>query len=219
MSRRNTARWRARKAAAVRRIRRSFCRDISRQCRSFLSGMKTNLLIFSCSLILCFFIFLGCTTPPHPDAWNLPDSARPAILEANSWPVLSTNQYARVTDSKLDEALALLQGRSCIQLSHSQTKAMAPDLQAIHDLLLQPYLVRAVSYSVPPVLTVVRFDPEKAGILIKQFTYNGEMFWPYWRKTHNAIIAYLPKAPQAVYPLAVLGGDGVGTGEKWVDRR
>lgn len=133
--------------------------------------------------------------------------------------MLSTNQYARVVDGKIGEAILMLKDTPFIPLSSSRAKSLTPQFQAPDDPSLQPYLIRALSYSIPPLLTVVRFDSEEARIVVKQFTYNGEIFLPYWRETHNAIVAYLPKAPQAIYPLAVLGGDGIGSGENSIDTR
>lgn len=59
-------------------------------------------------------------------------------------------------------------------------------------------------------------------VLVQQFTWNGEMLMPFrWVAEPNALVVFLPRAPECVYPMAVLDGDGVfrGRDSKSLDHR
>jgi hypothetical protein len=115
----------------------------------------------------------------------------------------------------------LLQEAAFIHLDSSQVSLFAPALQAGSGGEMQPYLVRGVSY-LPPSFTVVRFDHTANSVLVQQFTWNGEMLMPFrWVAEPNALVVFLPAAPEHVYPEAVIGGDGIfrGRNGKTLDTR
>jgi hypothetical protein len=85
---------------------------------------------------------------------------------------------------------------------------------------MQPYLVRGVCYLSRPDFTIVRFDDVTGSLLIQQFKWNGEMLMPFrWVAEPNALVVFLPRPPEHVYPEAILGGDGIFRGRNKVDVR
>jgi hypothetical protein len=163
--------------------------------------------LFRTTTTCAALVFLvGCLAPPKRHAWQISEDA-PQLQGAESWQQLSTNDYVRVPDSKREYAVALLQDHSFVQLDASQLSVFAPDLSIPTG---QPHLVRGLSFSSHPDFTVVRFDAETGRLLVQQFTYNGEMVMPFrWAADPNALVVFLPRAPERVYPDAVLGGDGI----------
>lgn len=158
-------------------------------------------------------LLAGCLAPPKRHAWQAPDDELPEFRDSASWPQLSTNDYVRVSDSKIAEAVALLQDHPCVQLESSQLSSFAPDLSNHAGL---PLLVRGVSFSTKPAYTILRFDAATECLLIQQFTYDSETMMPFrWVSGPNAFVVFLPRAPEHVYPDAVLGGDSIFRGRDW----
>lgn len=156
--------------------------------------------------------------PPKRHEWQIPREDLPQVQGVDTWAQLSTNDYVRVPDSKREDAVALLQDRSFLQLEASLLSVFAPSLQARSEL--QPYLVRGVSYSTHPAYTVVRFDTPTGRLFVEQATYDGEMFMPFrWVVEPNALVVCLPQAPQHIYPYPRLGGDGIFRGRGRKDTR
>lgn len=165
---------------------------------------------------LLLSLLAGCLAPPKRHAWQISREDLSQVQGAESWPQLSTNQYVRVSDSKREDAVALLQDRPFIRLGPSQLAAVLPDQQFRPEGEGQPYLVRGVLFSSPPFFTVVRFDTPTARLLVQQFTYNGEMLMPFrWIAEPNALVVFLPRPPEHIYTDAVLGGDGIARGREW----
>ena len=99
-----------------------------------------------------------------------------------------------------------------MQLDASQLSAFAPSLS---DRLGQPYLIRGVAFSSHPSFTIVRFDADTGRLLVQQFTYDGEMMMPFrWVAEANALVVFLPRPPEHIYPDAVLGGDWIFRGRR-----
>jgi len=158
----------------------------------------------------------GCFTPPKRHAWQISRAEFPELQGAGTWPQLSTNQYARVPDALRSNAVALLAGAPLIHLDSTQVAEYAPSLHLTSWPELQPYLVRGVSYALRPSYTVVRFDVIGARLLIRQVSYDGEMLTPFrWVAEPNPLVVFLPRAPDHIYPDAVLGGDWIFRGKKW----
>jgi hypothetical protein len=162
------------------------------------------------------FLFAGCLAPPKRHAWQISRADLSQVQGSESWPQVSTNQYVRVPDSKREDAVALLKDRPFIHLGPSQLAAFAPDVSVSSEGEAQPYLVRGVLFSSPPLFTVVRFDTAKARLLVQQFTYNGEMLMPFrWVAEPNAVVVFLSRSPEHIYSDAVLGGDWIFRGRQW----
>lgn len=159
----------------------------------------------------CLALFLsGCLAPPKRHVWMIPPPAVQGMQGSASWPRLSTNQYARVPETTRSNAVALLQDTPFVRLDPTQLAAFAPALRPAAGQELQPYLVRGVSYSPRPTYTVVRFDPTGASLLVQQVSWDGEMLMPFrWVAEPNALVVFLPREPDRIYPDAVLGGDWV----------
>jgi hypothetical protein len=129
---------------------------------------------------------------------------------------MSTNDYVRIIDSRRADAVALLQEHAFVQLEASQFAEFAPALQVPSERGAQPYLVRGVSFSSPPLYTIVRHDLATGRLLVQQFTYDGEMLMPFrWVAEPNALVVILPRPPEHVYSDAVLGGDWIARGRQW----
>ena len=158
----------------------------------------------------------GCLAPPKRHAWQISREDLTRVQGADSWSQLSTNDYVRVLDSRREEAVALLQERPFLRLDPPQVAAFAPDLPVPSDHEARPYLVRGVLYSSPPLFTILRFDAATARLLVQQYTYNGEMLMPFgWVAEPNALVVFLPRPPEHIYPDAVLGGDWIARGRLW----
>jgi hypothetical protein len=122
-----------------------------------------------------------------------------------------------VPDSQRADAVALLEEHPFVQLDSSQVSIFAPGFAARTG---QPRLVRGVSFSSHPVFTIVRFDAGR--LLVQQFTWDGEMLMPFrWVAEPNALVVFLPREPEHIFPDAVLGGDWIFRGRDWktLDRR
>ena len=181
-----------------------------------MSRVKHKILI-SVGLIPLLLV-AGCFAPPKRHAWQVPPADFPKLQGAETWPQLSTNQYARVPDSTCSNAITLLQDTSFIRLDFMQTASFAPTLHLDSRQNFQPYLIRGVSFTSHPSYTVVRFDTTGARLLIQQVSYDGEMLMPFrWVAEPNAFVVLLPQAPDHIYPDAVLGGDWIFRGKKWSD--
>ena len=118
--------------------------------------------------------------------------------------------------------MALLLEHPFVRLDASQLADFAPGLSVRSESNAQPYLIRGVLFSSPPLFTVVRYDAATARLLVQQFTYDGEMLMPFrWVAEPNALVVFLPRPPEHVYPDAVLGGDWIARGRQWntLDKR
>jgi hypothetical protein len=174
--------------------------------RHYTSILRT---VIGCAALL---LLTGCLAPPKRHAWQITRQEFPELRESAAWPQLSTNDYVRVPDSQRQNAVALLQEHPFIQLGASQLSVFAPGLAARAG---QPYLVRGVSFSSRPDFTVLRFDTATGRLLVQQFTWNGEMLMPFrWVAEPNALVVFLPRSPEHIYPDAILGGDSIFRGRK-----
>ena len=166
--------------------------------------------VIGCAALL---FLAGCLAPPKRHAWQISREDSPQVRGSGAWPQLSTNDYVRVPDSKRADAVTLLQNHAFVLLDVSQLSVFAPTFSARSG---QPYLVRGVSFSSHPAYSIVRFDPATGHLLIQQFTYDGEVLMPFrWVAEPNALVVFLPRAPEHIYPDAVLGGDWIFRGRKW----
>ena len=171
---------------------------------------------------IALLLLAGCLAPPKRHAWQISREDMSQVQGADTWPQLSTNDYVRVPDSERSYAVALLREHAFVRLDPSQLALLAPDFPVRSDRTEQPYLVRGVLYSSPPLYTIVRFDPATTRLLVQQFTYNGEMVMPFrWVAQPNALVVFLRRPPEHVYPDAVLGGDWIARGGQWnrLDKR
>ena len=176
--------------------------------------------MFHCASIFrtatgCVVLLLlaGCLAPPKRHAWQITREDWPHVRDSDAWPQLSTNDYVRVPDSKREDAVTLLQNHAFVPLDVSQISVFAPGFSARPG---QPYLVRGVSFSSHPDYSIVRFDAATGRLLVQQFTYDGEVMMPFrWVAEPNALVVFLPRAPEHIYPDAVLGGDWIFRGRKW----
>jgi hypothetical protein len=161
------------------------------------------------SVIPLFAVLLaGCLAAPKKHPWQVSSERSQALLEAGTWPQLSTNVYARVQSNQLSEAIALLQNVSSIPIERERAVSLVSNLPPPSEADLHAYLVRGVSYSPYPAWTALRFDPVSGGLLVRQATWDGEMMMPVrWKAEPNAFVVFLPRAPTEVYPSAWLGGD------------
>lgn len=86
-----------------------------------------------------------------------------------------------------------------------------------------PYLVRGVSWSQPPLFSIVAYDRATLALHVQQYTYSGEIFIPGKRMSSaSPMIVILSGHLEAVFPDAILGGDriaGLSYSEKaWRER-
>lgn len=170
--------------------------------------MPPNPRSFSALLVFSGLI-AGCVAP---HAWQTSRDMSAVLTEAKHWPPLTTNLYARVQPSRMPEAILILQNSAWKSIGKEQVAAFTPTLSQPAEEEQQPYLVRGVTYGSRPIWTALRFDPPTGRLVVEQASYNGEMFTPgYTRSEPNALVVFLPKPPTAVYPNAVLGGDGIGS--------
>ena len=150
----------------------------------------------------------GCLAPPKPHPWEAKFKDSPGFTPATTWTILSTNFYVRVIDTQRTQAVAMLKDVSFVALEPSQVATLAPQFNAPTNPALRPYLVRGASYSIPPMYTVLQFDDAGSNLSVEQYTYNGEMLMPFrWVAEPDAIVTFLPRAPEHVFPGAMLGGD------------
>jgi hypothetical protein len=171
--------------------------------------------------ICCAALLLlaGCLAPPKRHSWQVSREDLPQVRDSDSWPQLSTYDYVRASDSKRQDAVALLQEHSFVPLDASQLLIFAPSLSVRTG---QAYLVRGACFSSHPSFTIIRFDGDTGRLLVQQFTYDGEMMMPFrWVAEPNALVVFLARAPEHIYPDAVLGGDWIFRGRKsnTLDRR
>lgn len=163
-------------------------------------------------------LLAGCLAPPKRHAWQISKEELTQIRDVESWPQLSTNNYARVPDSRTEDAVALLQNQAFLPLNASQLSAFAPSLSGHPGT--KPYLVRGVSYSSRPVYTIVRFESSTGTLFVQQATYNGEMVMPFrWMAEPNALVVLLSRAPEQIYSHPLLGGDWIFYGKQDSDSR
>jgi hypothetical protein len=161
------------------------------------------------SVLLVFSGLIAGCMAPH--AWQTPREMSAVLTEAKQWPQLATNLYARVEPGRMPEAISMLQDCAWRSIGKEQVATFTPTLSQPAEDQQQPYLVRGVTYSSRPVWTDLRLDPPTGRLVVKQASYNGEMLMPgYTRSEPNALVVFLSKPPAAVYPNAVLGGDGKG---------
>ncbi|MCX6855296.1 MAG: hypothetical protein NTV80_10365 [Verrucomicrobia bacterium] len=154
----------------------------------------------------------GCLAPPKRHAWQITREDFPQVRDSDSWSQLSTNDYVRVPDVQRTNAVPLLQEHSFVQLDTPQLSTFAPGLAGGTG---QAYLVRGAAFSSHPAFTIVRWDATTGRLLVQQFTYDGEMMMPSrWVAEPNALVVFLPRAPEHIYPDAVLGGDWIFRGRK-----
>jgi hypothetical protein len=160
--------------------------------------------------IVCVAGLTGCAHAKH-DTWQAPRGELSAVLkESVRWLPLSTNLYARVEDSKQPQAVSLLQDSPWRLLNKEETTSFTPNLPLPADGKLASYLVRGLSCSSHPVWTRVQFDDATGRLVVRQATWNGELFPSFlWKSEPNALVVLLPRAPAVVYPAALLGGDGI----------
>jgi hypothetical protein len=152
-------------------------------------------------------LLAGCLAAPKPHSWQISKEDLAQIQDVDTWTQLPTNEYARVQDSNMADALTLLQNRKFVALDASQLSVFAPNARDRSGTT--PYLVRGVSCNRHPVHTIVRFDVSTGRLFVQQATYDGEMIMPYhWVEEANALVAYLPRAPDQVYAHPLLGGTG-----------
>lgn len=164
-------------------------------------------------------LLAGCFAPSKRHAWQISREDLPQVRDSDIWRQLSTNDYVRVPDSKRPDAVALLQEHSFVPLDASQLSIFAPSL-LVHTG--QAHLVRGACFSSHPSFTIVRFDTDTGRLLVQQFTYDGEIMMPFrWVAEPNALVVFLPRTPEHIYPDAVLGGDWIFRGRKsnTLDRR
>ena len=160
----------------------------------------------------------GCLSPKHHE-WEVTSHDEAVLREAADWPQLPANRYVRVPDDRRDEAVALLQERSCRPIDSTLLNRLVPDPPFVPEKGSQAYLVRGATFSWHPVRTVVRFDEPSGQLLVQQFTHNGEMALPIrWTAEPNAIVVISARPIRRVYVQAVLGGDlqtaAVGAGQQ-----
>ena len=161
-------------------------------------------------MVLVFSGLIAGCMAPH--AWQTPREMSAVLTEAKQWPQLTTNLYARVEQSRMPEAISMLQDRAWLSMGKEEVAAFTPTLSPLAGNQRQAYLVRGVTYSSRPVWTALRFDSSTGRLLVEQASYNGEMFMPgYTRSEPNALVVFLPIPPTTIYPDAVLGGDGIGS--------
>ena len=164
-------------------------------------------------------VLAGCFAPPKHHSWQSPRAELPLIRNSDAWRKLAPHDYVRVPDSKRQEAVALLQEHSFCPLNAPQLSAFAPEMSLRTD---QAYLIRGTSFSSPPAFSILQFNADTGQLLVQQFTYNGEMLMPFrWVAEPNALVVFLPRPPEHIYPDAVLGGDWIFSGLDWntLDRR
>ncbi len=172
--------------------------------------------VIGCAALL---LLAGCFAPPKRHAWQITREDFPQVRDSDSWSQLSTNDYVRVSDAQRTNAVALLQEHSFVQLDTPQLSTFAPSLA---DGKGQAYLVRGAAFSSHPAFTIVRWDATTGRLLVQQFTYDGEMMMPFrWVAKPNALVVFLPRTPEHIYPDAVLGGDWIfrGRDRKTMDSR
>jgi len=173
---------------------------------------STSIVRATISCLVLFFL-TGCLAPPKRHAWQITREDAAQLQCTDSWPQLSTNDYIRVPDFKRQDAVALLQEHSFVQLDTPQLSTFAPSLAGGTG---QAYLVRGAAYSSHPAFTIVRWDVTTGRLLVLQFTYDGEMMMPFrWVAEPNALVVFLPRPPEHIYPEAVLGGDWIYRGRDW----
>ena len=160
--------------------------------------------------LVCAGELTGCAHAKR-DTWQAPGRELSAVLkESASWPQLSTNLYARVEDSMQPQAVSLLKDSSWHLVNREEAGSFVPNLPWPADEKLAGYLVRGLSCSPHPVWTRVQFDDATRRLVVRQATWNGELFLPsLWKSEPNALVVFLPRAPAVVYPAALLGGDGI----------
>jgi hypothetical protein len=176
--------------------------------------MNRSIAILRTALgVATLLLLAGCLAPPKHHPWEVSREDAKQIGSMDGWARLSTNDYVRVPESQMAAAVAMLKDVSFVQLDSAQAGIFAPALPAAAKPDLRPYLVRGASFVVPPLYTTLRYDAATDRLAVLQTVYNGEMLMPFrWVAVPDALVVLLSHPPEHVYPLAILGGDGVGAG-------
>jgi hypothetical protein len=177
-------------------------------------------IVRTCAGCVMPLLLAGCLAPPKHHPWEISRNEAKQLKDVAKWPELSTNDYVRVPEAQIPAAVALLQDLPFVHLDAPRVAFFAQNFPAPTGQDLEPYLVRGASFLIPPMYTVVQFDANSGGVFILQATYDGEMMMPFrWIAAPNALVIWLPRAPEHVYPEALLGGDWIFRGGGGVDKR
>lgn len=114
---------------------------------------KISIKIRFLAATLLFSGLMASCVAPH--AWQTPRDMSTVLTEANRWPQVTTNWYARVEPTRMPEALSMLQDDAWRSLRKEEVTAFTPTLAQPSQDNLRPYLVRGVTYISPPAWTAL----------------------------------------------------------------
>ena len=153
-------------------------------------------------IIIVCFLLLGCRSF-ETHHWTI-ESKPPKEVE-----YVKPEFLSRVNESVITEAIELLEENSFVELTEEQYELFSSNPKKIPDDY-KPFLARGVSWSNPPMCTLVYYDKETNHLHIEQFTFNFEIYIPgKYKQSPNPVIFLAKKAPTKVIPDAIWGGDRI----------
>ncbi len=108
------------------------------------------------------------------------------------------------------DAIDMLERGTFLRLTAEEYAALSRDPIELADDE-RPYLVRGVSWSEPPMFSIVAVDHERRVLYVTQYTHNWEMAWPglHWKMRPRPVIVVLEQEIGDAMTRAVIGGDMV----------
>jgi hypothetical protein len=154
-------------------------------------------------LWLLGILLLGGCISYEPHAWT---RGHPQPENRQQLPF---DRISAVKAEAMPEAVALLESSDYVLLDDASLALLAK-----HPLRRvageNAYLVRAVSWSEPPLFRTIYFDGASRTLYVDSYTFNGEIFIPGKRVSEpSPIIVCLDFVPSAVIPDAIIGGDRI----------
>ena len=167
-----------------------------------------NILIF----LLVLIIISGCQSfCPHP--WTTTIKVKYGnwfeVFDNPNIEYISLENLSRVKDADQADAIRRLESDQYLRLSKEEYIQLSQNPKQLKGNEI-PFLVRGVSWSKPPLFSLVTLDRSNGTLYAIQYTYNGEIYIPgKYESIPNPIIAVLDVQVSQVIPDAVWGGDWI----------
>jgi hypothetical protein len=152
----------------------------------------------------------GCRSfSPHP--WTRDQPSWTAVEKRGEVEYVRANNLTRVKPEFYAKAVAMLATVSAVRLPPEQLQTLATDPSS-RGPGLTPFLLRGVTWTNPPLYTIVYWKRDGTSICIEQYSWDGEIYVPgHFASVAKPVIAFLDREPTAVFPRAILGGDRIMT--------
>ncbi len=144
----------------------------------------------------------------HP--WQTHGNPFAITIQVNEWDVVPSEHLGRVSPEYISACSKKLEKSEFYQIPPEYAATICRKANFIDTCTLTPYLVRGISYNNCPTYSIVKRNKDN-WISVFQATYNGEIYIPGMRfiPKESPIVIYLDKAPEKIFPIATVGGDGI----------